>query len=45
LFVRGRPIRDPFTLRAAEAGLSLYHRAGRRPSLICFLELRATPST
>jgi len=39
VFVRGRPIRDPFTLRAAEAGYRSTIAPGDRPSLILFLEL------
>ena len=39
VFVRGRPIRDPFMLRAAEAGYRSTVAPGDRPSLILFLEL------
>jgi len=39
VFVRGRPIRDPFILRAAEAGYRSTLAPGDRPSLILFLEL------
>ena len=39
VFVRGRPIRDPFILRAAEAGYRSTIAPGDRPSLILFLEL------
>ncbi len=39
VFVRGRPIRDPFILRAAEAGYRSTVAPGDRPSLILFLEL------
>src|SRR5439155_1681048 len=37
--VRGRPIRDPFILRDAEAGYRSTIAPGDRPSLILFLEL------
>ncbi len=39
VFVRGRPIRDPFVLRAAEAGYRSTIAPGDRPSLILFLDL------
>jgi DNA mismatch repair protein MutL len=39
VFVRGRPIRDPFIVRAAEAGYRSTVAPGDRPSLILFLEL------
>ena len=39
VFVRGRPIRDPFILRAAEAGYRSTIAPGDRPSVILFLEL------
>lgn len=39
VFARGRPIRDPFILRAAEAGYRSTINPGDRPSLILFLEL------
>ncbi|MGH7530235.1 MAG: DNA mismatch repair endonuclease MutL [Gemmatimonadales bacterium] len=39
VFVRGRPIRDPFLLRAAEAGYRSTVAPGDRPSLLLFLEL------
>jgi DNA mismatch repair protein MutL len=39
VFVRGRPIRDPFILRAAEAGYRSTLAPDDRPSLILFLEL------
>ncbi len=39
VFVRGRPIRDPFLVRAAEAGYRSTIAPGDRPSLILFLEL------
>jgi len=39
VFVRGRPIRDPFILRAAEAGYRSTIAPGDRPSLVLFLEL------
>jgi DNA mismatch repair protein MutL len=39
VFVRGRPIRDPFIVRAAEAGYRSTLAPGDRPSLILFLEL------
>jgi len=39
VFVRGRPIRDPFILRAAEAGYRSTIAPGDRPSLILFLDL------
>lgn len=39
LFVRGRPVRDPFILRAAEAGYRSTLAPGDRPSLILFLDL------
>jgi DNA mismatch repair protein MutL len=39
VFVRGRPIRDPFILRAAEAGYRSTIAPGDRPSLMLFLDL------
>ena len=39
VFVRGRPIRDPFILRAAEAGYRSTVAPGDRPSLFLFLDL------
>src|SRR5258708_38441997 len=39
VFVRGRPIRDPFILRAAEAGHRSTIAPGDRPSLLLFLDL------
>ena len=39
VFVRGRPIRDPFIIRAAEAGYRSTVAPGDRPSLLLFLEL------
>ncbi len=39
VFVRGRPIRDPFVVRAAEAGYRSTIAPGDRPSLLLFLEL------
>ena len=39
VFVRGRPIRDPFIVRAAEAGYRSAVHPGDRPSLVLFLEL------
>jgi DNA mismatch repair protein MutL len=39
VFVRGRPIRDPFIVRAAEAGYRSTIAPGDRPSLILFLDL------
>ena len=39
VFVRGRPIRDPFILRAGEAGYRSTIAPGDRPSLVLFLEL------
>jgi DNA mismatch repair protein MutL len=39
VFVRGRPIRDPFILRAAEAGYRSTIHPGDRPSLLLFLDL------
>jgi len=39
VFVRGRPIRDPFILRAAEAGYRSTIAPGDRPSLLLFLDL------
>jgi DNA mismatch repair protein MutL len=39
VFVRGRPIKDPFLLRAAEAGYRSTIAPGDRPSLLLFLEL------
>jgi DNA mismatch repair protein MutL len=39
VFVRGRPIRDPFILRAGEAGYRSTIAPGDRPSLLLFLDL------
>ena len=39
VFARGRPIRDPFILRAAEAGYRSAIHPGDRPSLMLFLDL------
>jgi DNA mismatch repair protein MutL len=39
LFVRGRGVRDPFVLRAAEAGYRSTVSPGDRPSLLLFLDL------
>jgi len=39
VFVRGRPIRDPFILRAGEAGYRSTIAPGDRPSLVLFLDL------
>jgi len=39
VFVRGRPIRDPFILRAGEAGYRSTVAPGDRPSLVLFLDL------
>jgi DNA mismatch repair protein MutL len=39
VFVRGRPIRDHFIIRAAEAGYRSTVAPGDRPSLLLFLEL------
>src|SRR5207248_10550692 len=39
VFVPGRPIRDPFILRAAEAGYRSTIAPGDRPSLLLFLDL------
>jgi len=39
VFVHGRPIRDPFILRAGEAGYRSTIAPGDRPSLLLFLEL------
>jgi DNA mismatch repair protein MutL len=39
VFVRGRPIRDPFILRAGEAGYRSTIAPGDRPSLMLFLDL------
>ncbi len=39
VFVRGRPVKDPFLLRAAEAGYRSAIAPGDRPSLILFLDL------
>src|SRR5438105_8451120 len=39
VFVRGRPIRDPYILRAAEAGYRSTIAPGDRPSLLLFLDL------
>ena len=39
VFVRGRPVKDPFLLRAAEAGYRSAIAPGDRPSLLLFLDL------
>jgi len=39
LFVRGRPVRDPFVLRAAEAGYRSTVHPGDRPTVFLFLDL------
>jgi DNA mismatch repair protein MutL len=39
VFVRGRAVRDPFVLRAAEAGYRSTVNPGDRPSLFVFLEV------
>jgi DNA mismatch repair protein MutL len=39
VFVRGRPVKDPFMLRAAEAGYRSTIAPGDRPTLILFLDL------
>ena len=39
VFVRGRPIRDPFILRAGEAGYRSTVAPGDRPSLLLYLDL------
>ncbi|HEX9611537.1 MAG TPA: DNA mismatch repair endonuclease MutL [Gemmatimonadales bacterium] len=39
VFVRGRPVRDPFIIRAAEAGYRSTVNPGDRPSLVVFLDL------
>jgi DNA mismatch repair protein MutL len=39
VFVRGRPIRDPFIVRAGEAGYRSTIAPGDRPSLLLFLDL------
>jgi len=39
VLVRGRPVRDPFLLRAGEAGYRSTIAPGDRPSLILFLDL------
>jgi DNA mismatch repair protein MutL len=39
VLVRGRPIRDPFILRAAEAGYRSTIAPGDRPTLLLFLDL------
>jgi DNA mismatch repair protein MutL len=39
VFVRGRPIRDPFLVRAAEAGYRSTIAPGDRPSLVLFLDV------
>jgi DNA mismatch repair protein MutL len=39
VFVRGRPVKDPFMLRAAEAGYRSAIAPGDRPSLVLFLDL------
>ena len=39
VFVRGRPVRDPFLVRAAEAGYRSTIAPADRPTLLLFLEL------
>lgn len=39
VFLRGRPIKDPFLIRAAEAGYRSAIHPGDRPSLLLFLDL------
>jgi DNA mismatch repair protein MutL len=39
VFVRGRPIKDPFMVRAAEAGYRSAIAPGDRPSVVLFLDL------
>ncbi|MGH7538573.1 MAG: DNA mismatch repair endonuclease MutL, partial [Gemmatimonadales bacterium] len=39
VFVRGRPVKDPFLLRAAEAGYRSAIAPGDRPSLVLFVDL------
>ena len=39
VFVRGRPVRDPFLLRAAEAGYRSTIAPGARPSVLLFLDV------
>lgn len=39
VFVRGRPIKDPFLVRAAEAGYRSAIHPGDRPSVVLFLDL------
>lgn len=39
VFVRGRPVKDPFLLRAAEAGYRSAIAPGDRPTLLLFLDL------
>ncbi len=39
VFVRGRPVRDPFLVRAAEAGYRSAIAPGDRPTVLLFLEL------
>jgi len=39
LFINGRPFRDPFVLRAAEAGYRSAIHPGDRPTVILFLDL------
>src|SRR5919106_35490 len=39
VFVRGRPVRDPFIVRAAEAGYRSTINPGDRPSLVLFLDV------
>jgi DNA mismatch repair protein MutL len=39
VFVRGRPVKDPFIVRAAEAGYRSAIAPGDRPSLVLFLDL------
>jgi DNA mismatch repair protein MutL len=39
VFVRGRAVRDPFVLRAAEAGYRSTVQPGDRPSVLVFLDL------
>lgn len=39
VFVRGRPVRDPFIVRAAEAGYRSTLHPGDRPTVLLFLDL------
>jgi DNA mismatch repair protein MutL len=39
VFVRGRPVRDPFLVRAAEAGYRSAIHPGDRPSVLLFIDL------